>query len=74
MQSILGDLRPEYKDRGKTPDCDDLISRVEAAERRAEELLRRRQKEGNPYGNPSTTVGRLTREIRAADSRAQARG
>ena len=75
MQSILGDLRPEYdRERGKTPDCEELIRRVEDAERRAEELLRRRQEAGNPYGNPSTTVGWLTREIRAADSRAQARG
>lgn len=72
MQSILGELRPEYdKERGKTPDCEDLISRVKHAERRAEELLRRRQDEGNPYGNPSTTVGRLTREIREADRAAR---
>ena len=74
MQSILGDLRPEYdRKRGKTPDCDELISRVEDAEQRAEALLRRRAEEGSPYGNPSTTVGRLTREIRTADSRARAR-
>lgn len=74
MQSILGDLRPEYdRRRGKTPDCEEMISRVEAAEQRAEQLLLRRQEEGNPYGNPSTTVGRLTRAIRTADSGAQAR-
>lgn len=74
MQSILGDLRPEYdRRRGKTPDCEEMISRVEAAEQRAEQLLLRRQEEGNPYGNPSTTVGRLTRAVRTADSRAQAR-
>ena len=74
MSSILSDLRPEYdKRRGKTPDCEEMISRVGDAEQRAEELLRRRQEEDNPYGNPSTTVGRLTRAIRTADSRAQAR-
>ena len=33
--------------------------------------LRRRENEGSPYGNPSTTVGRLTREIRAADELAR---
>lgn len=71
MQSILRELRPEYdKERGKTPDCEDLISRVADAEQRAEELLRRREEEDNPYGNPSTTVGWLTREIRAANCRA----
>lgn len=75
VQSILGDLRPEYdKERGKTPDCDDLISRVTDAEQRAAELLRRRREERNPYGNPSTTVGLLTRDIRTAASRAQATG
>ena len=72
MQSILGDLRPEYDTRrGKTPDCEEMISRVEDAEQRAEELLRSRREDGNPYGNPSTTVGRLTRAIRTADSRAR---
>ena len=73
MQSILGGLRPEYdRERGKTPNCEEMIRRVETAEQRADQLLRRRREEGNPYGNPSTTVGLLTREIRTADRRAQA--
>lgn len=72
MQAILERLRPEYdKDGGKTPDCDELVSRVQDAERRADVLLRRRRESGDPYGNPSTTVGHLTREIREADASAR---
>lgn len=72
MQAILERLRPEYhKDGGKTPDCDELVSRVQDAERRADVLLRRRRESGAPYGNPSTTVGHLTREIREADASAR---
>ncbi|MCY4372475.1 MAG: RloB family protein [Spirochaetaceae bacterium] len=72
MQAILERLRPEYdKDGGKTPDCDELVSRVQDAERRADVLLRRRRESGDPYGNPSTTVSRLTREIREADESAR---
>ena len=71
MQSTLARLRPEYDpDGAKTPDCDDLVKRVEAAEQRSETQLQRRMEEDNPYGNPSTTVGRLTREIREANTRA----
>ncbi|MDE0207121.1 MAG: RloB family protein [Candidatus Tectomicrobia bacterium] len=67
MQRILAVLRPEYDPSGsKTPDCDDIVKRVEEAERRSEKLLQRRVDDGNAYGNPSTTVGRLTREIREA--------
>lgn len=67
MQKELERLRPEYKIAGdKTPDCADLVTRVEEAERRGEESLRRRKGGGDPYGNPSTTVGRLTRAIREA--------
>ena len=67
-------LCPEY-DRGgaKTPDCADLVQRVEDAERRAEAQLQRRVKEGKPHGNPSTTAGRLTRAIREADAAARPR-
>ena len=66
-QKELARQRPEYDRRGaKTVDCDDLARRVEKAEQRAEILLQRRTEEGAPFGNPSTTVGRLTREIRKA--------
>lgn len=67
MQKILATLRREYdRDSGKTPDCDEMIDRVEDAEERGERQLENREQGGNPYGNPSTTVGRLTRAIREA--------
>ena len=70
MQAILERLRPEYlKDGGKTPDCDEMVTRIEHAEQRGKALLLRRREAGDPYGNPSTTVGCLTREIRNADER-----
>ena len=53
-------------DGPKTPDCEDLIRRVEDAERRGDEQLRRREEEDNAFGNPSTTVGQLTTAIREA--------
>ena len=71
MQKILAELRPEYDpDGAKTPDCDDLVKGVDVAERRSETQLRRRAEEDNPHGNPSTTVGQLTRKIREANARA----
>ena len=67
MQKILESLRPEYdQDSGKTPDCDEMINRVEDAEERSERQLQNREQGGRPHGNPSTTVGRLTRTIREA--------
>ena len=72
VQELLGRLRPEYdEDRGKIPNCTEMLGRVEEAERRAEILLQRRREGGDPYGNPSTTVGHLTREIRRADEGAR---
>ena len=71
-QRELGGLRPEYdRDGAKMPDCADMVHRIEQAENRAEAQLRRREEEGAPYGNPSTTVFRLTRAIRGADERAR---
>lgn len=67
MQKVLESLRPEYdKDSGKMPDCEEMLARVEEAEERSERQLQSREQGGNPYGNPSTTVGRLTRAIREA--------
>ena len=67
VQAELRRLRPEYEiDGPKTPDCEDLIRRVEDAERRGDEQLRRREEEDNAFGNPSTTVGELTTAIREA--------
>ena len=74
MQKALAQLRQEYDpDGSKTPDCDDLVKRVEAAEQRGERGLQNRESGGDPYGNPSTTVGRLTRAIREADQLATKR-
>lgn len=67
VQAFLHELRPEYdRKRSKTPDCEDLVSRVKDAEERAETQLRNRELDGCPFGNPSTTVGQLTRAIREA--------
>ena len=68
VQADLKALRPEYDPkRAKTPDCDELVRRVKNAEERAAAQLRERELNGNPYGNPSTTVGYLTRAVREAD-------
>lgn len=67
MQKILESLRPEYdRDSGKTPNCDEMLARVEDAEERGERQLQNREQDLKPYGNPSTTVGRLTRAISEA--------
>ncbi len=72
VQIKLENLRPEYdKRRRKVPDCDNLVTRVKSAERRGEVLIDRREQEGDPHGNPSTTVGILTRTIRIANESAR---
>ena len=72
VQKRLESMIPEYDvNKGKTPDCQEMVSRVEEAERRAEALLRRRDEEGDPFGCPSTTVGQLTKGIREADHKAR---
>lgn len=69
IQADLKALRSEYDPkRAKTPDCDELVRRVRNAERRAAAQLRDRELDGIPYGNPSTTVGTLTRAIREANA------
>ena len=68
VQSDFASMHPAYKLRaGKIPDCDELVARVENAEERAEAQLSLREGEDRPFGNPSTTVGKLTRAIREAD-------
>ena len=67
VQAYFCRLRPEYDPTGrKLPNCSDLITRIEAAEQRAELQLRRRFEEGAAFGRPSTTVFRLTRAIHQA--------
>ena len=71
VQAELRRLRPEYEiDGRKTPDCDDMVTRVEEAERRGKDQLQRRKDEDRPHGNPSTTVGKLTKRIRKAAEKA----
>ena len=71
VQRVLQNLRPEYNKKGsKILYFDDLVTRVEVAEQRGEKLLKRSEKGGEPYGNPSTTVGRLCRAIREAHQKA----
>lgn len=70
MQTALGAVRPDYDRQGsKELNFDDLIENVDEAEERAERQLSRRLEEGAPYGNPSTTVGKLTNSIRSAHVR-----
>lgn len=72
VQRELKKLRPEYDNRrGKIPDCDDLVTRVELAEERGKVLIERRKEQGDPHGNPSTTVGMLTSAIRITDESAR---
>ena len=72
VQEDFARLHPEYDRVGsKTPNCADMVRRVEEAEKRAEAQLHLRKEQGAPFGNPSTTVFRLTRAIRDADERAK---
>ena len=51
------------KDSGKFPDFSKILNNVEAAEDRAEKLLKRRSEDNSP--SPFTTVHLLTQEMRA---------
>ena len=72
LQKELETVRPEYnRKRSKTPNCDELVAHVDDAEARAVVQLDRREQSGDPYGNPSTTVGLLVQTIREADEGAR---
>ena len=74
VQNELQRLRPEYEQGGaKLPHCEEMVDRVKDAEERGEALRRRREDERDPHGRPSTTVGKLTKEIREADRRVRKR-
>ena len=64
-QRKLGELCPSYSNKkGKIFDDSEVIeSKYRDAVGRAENSLTRRREEGNPEGNPSTTVHRLTEHI-----------
>ncbi len=72
VKQYYSTLRPEYAEVGaKTPDCMEIVARVEIAESRADQQLVRRENERAPFGCPSTTVGSLTKAIRDAAKASQ---
>lgn len=69
-QAHLRRLRPEYDpNREKTVDFNALIDAVDVAEARAERQMHAREREGSPYGPPSTSVYLLTQRIKLAAER-----
>ena len=75
VQARLHELFPEYDhSRSPNPNFDGLVAKVEEAERCASKQLRLRRCEGQPFGNPSTTLVCLTRTIRQAHNKAQRLG
>ena len=74
IQARLHKLLPEYHhEQSSSPNFETLLVQVRAAERRAARQLRAREAENRPFGNPSTTVGCLTRTIREAHELTQQR-
>lgn len=55
-----------HHERSPAPDFSGLLAMLEVAEERASDQAKRREQEGVPSGNPSTTVFRLLRAIRVA--------
>ena len=67
VQAHLALLCPGYDPKGsKRLDCVSLMPLIAQAERRAKRQLDDRDKEGRPYGPPSTTVFHLTQALRNA--------
>jgi RloB-like protein len=74
VQKFLESKCPEYDaDHGKFVNCSALLKDIEAAEKRADVLLTRREGEGTPFGAPSTTVCHLTKAIYGRDTEAHSR-
>jgi hypothetical protein len=72
LQKHLETLCGDYKrSRGKRVNCVPIMQKIHEAERRAESQLKSREQDGKPYGAPSTTVGRLTAEIRKASEQSR---
>ena len=71
IQARLHHLLPRYHHRqSPSPSFEPLLANVPEAEQRAARQLQARVAEQDPFGNPSTTVGCLTRAIREAHKRA----
>ena len=67
IQRHLHVLYPAYHhEHAPSPGFESLVAKLDAAETRATRQLRFREREQNSEGNPSTTVGNLTRAIRTA--------
>lgn len=67
IQARLHQLLPQYHhDQSPNPSFESLLENVPKAEQRAARQLRARTAEQMPFGNPSSTVGGLTRAIRKA--------
>lgn len=68
VQGHLGKVEPTYERREKKV-CDfrALVRKVEDAEARAKAQHERREKEGDGFSRPVTTVYRLTRRLRNLD-------
>lgn len=74
VQAHYRTLRQEYDpSRGKTANWPEVLPRIRDAERRAKSQLRRREEEGNAFGEPSTTVCDLTEAIHTAAEQARGR-
>lgn len=72
-QRMLEELCPEYERRGRKlfGDMQVIEQHYADAVRRARQSLDNRSAEGDPEGNPSTTVYRLTEHLRQAVERAK---
>ena len=67
VQDKLREIRSDYDPHSaKVVNFDEIVTRVEAAEERSKKQFEDRVKDGNPHGNPSTTIGSLTQAIRKA--------
>ena len=72
VQARLHALFPAYDhERSPAPDFSGLLATLEVAVQRARDQAERRQSEGAPSGNPSTTVFRLLQAITVAHADAQ---
>ena len=72
VQKIYSSLKPSDKKSRNNQGCfSELVKNVEDAEMRAEKQLKLRRQENNSYGNPSTTVGRLTKSLREANEKSR---
>jgi len=72
VQARLHALYSAYDhEKSPGPDFSDLLATLAVAEQRASDQAQRRQEEGAPSGNPSTTVFQLLRAISVAHAEAR---